>query len=351
MRFNFALVTLAFLSSPSLAQFWNRITPRSVVNSYFNSFNSAKNNLQKSGWSWPCFYCSDQKSSASTDNAINQNAINPYEQGGTCFYKGNLINSPYITDLRVSNRVLQKCKLAVGTCPVQFVNCKWVYVFGRRSVPLKTTRYIPSPESEPERLYISYPESEPERSFYPVPERSLPAPEPLLINPVFKTFNPERSFPAPERSIPMPESGRKLYQPVFVSKPVPERSLPAPERFSPIPESGPKMYQPVFRQPETNEKLYISAPVQKVPENDGNLLQNFQSLFTGFQPVPMSSVVKPDRPEPFGLSQDVFNQNEGQNQDRNQNQVQNSNLDSQLMFGSGRRFRLPKSSSFFQNKK
>lgn len=344
MRFNVSLVTLVFLSSPSLAQFWNRITPRSVVNSYFNSFNSAQKN---SSWRWPCFYCSDQKSNTNTDNTINQNVINPYEQGGTCFYKGDLINSPYITDLRVSNQVLQKCKLEVGTCPVQYVNCKWVYVFGSRSVPLKT-----------KRRYIPYPESEPERAYYPVPERSLPAPEPLLINPVFKQYNPvpERSLPAPERSIPMPETGPKLYNPVFVSKePVfRERSfLPAPERFSPIPESGPKMYRPVFVQPETSEnKLYISRGqpvVQKRPENNKNLLQNFQSIFTGFQPVPISSVLKPDRPEPFGLNQNVFNQNQDQTQD--QNQVQKSDLDSQLMFGSGRRFRLPKSSSFFQNKK
>ena len=118
---------------------------------YFNSFNSAQ---KDSSWRWPCFYCSDQKSNTNTDNTINQNVISPYEQGGTCFYKGNLINSPYITDLRVSNQVLQKCKLEVGTCPVQYVNCKWVYIFGRRSVPLKTKRrYIPYPESEPERAY------------------------------------------------------------------------------------------------------------------------------------------------------------------------------------------------------
>ena len=57
---------------------------------------------------------------------------------------GKLVSAPYITDLRLPQRSLERCKLGVSTCPVIFIDCKWVYSFGRRAVPLKVPKnYLP----------------------------------------------------------------------------------------------------------------------------------------------------------------------------------------------------------------
>ena len=143
-------------------------------------------------------------------------------------------------------------------------------------------------------IYPAKPAPEPEvlidPIFIPYPEKSAPAPEPILIDPVFMPI-PERSIP---KALPEPESNTVLLEPVIIKQPKPETSYNLPMSSVPKPEQANK-----------------NIPVQP---------NQFKS---SFQPVPMNSVV------------DNGNQN-------------------QRLFGSGRRFRLPKSSSInnlFQGKK
>ena len=148
----------------------------------------------------------------------------------------------------------------------------------------------PIPESEPERRII-----------YP----AKPEPEPILIDPIFMPM-PEKSMkPAPEPEV--------LIDPVF--RPFPERSIP---RALPEPESPTVLLEPVFIKEPKPETSYTS-----VPKPETNIPVQPNQFKSNFQPVPMNSVI-----------------NNG-----NQNQ---------RLFGSGRRFRLPKSSSIdnlFQGKK